>query len=245
MRETLTVADELQADFPRRVLNATGIVLHTNLGRAPLAPEAARAAAEAASGYSDLEFDRHSGRRGSRQAPLGRLLELISGAEAALVVNNTAAALLLAVDSLAAGREVVLSRGELVEIGGSFRMPEIIAASRARLVEIGTTNRTHLRDYRAAIGAETALLLKVHRSNFSLRGFTSQVELDALAQLGHEHGLPVVEDRGSGTFVDLRAYGIPEPEAWRGLERGATLCFSAATSCWADPRRESRWVVAN
>ena len=234
--ETRAAAGELEADFPSRVLNATGVVLHTNLGRAPLAPGAARAAAEAAAGYSNLEFDRRRGRRGSRLAHVGRLLELISGAESALVVNNTAAALLLAVDSLAAEREVVLSRGELVEIGGSFRMPEIIAASRARLVEVGTTNRTHLRDYRSAIGPQTGMLLKVHRSNFSLRGFTREVGLDKLAQLGREHGLPVVEDRGSGTFVDLRPHGIPEAEAWRGLERGADLVLFSGDKLLGGPQ---------
>ena len=235
-RETRAAASRLEAAFPRRVLNATGIVLHTNLGRAPLAPGAARAAADAAAGYSDLEFDRRDGRRGSRLAHVRRLLELLSGAEAALVVNNAAAALLLAVDTLAAGREAVLSRGEMVEIGGSFRMPEIVAASRARLVEVGTTTRTHLRDYRAAIGPDTALLLKVHRSNFSIRGFASEVGLDELAQLGRERGLPVVEDRGSGTFVDLRPHGIPEAEVWRGLEKGADLVLFSGDKLLGGPQ---------
>jgi L-seryl-tRNA(Ser) seleniumtransferase len=213
---------------PSRVVNATGVVLHTNLGRAPLAAEAAAAAADAASRYGDLELDLASGRRGDRLAGVAAKLALLAGAEAALAVNNNAAALVLAVSALARGREVVVSRGELVEIGGSFRLPDMIEAAGARLVEVGTTNRTHLEDFRRAIGPATALLLKVHRSNFELRGFTAEVELSALAGLARERRLPLVEDLGSATLVDLRGHGLPDASyAPARLRLGADLvCFS-------------------
>ncbi|MFQ5514168.1 MAG: L-seryl-tRNA(Sec) selenium transferase [Myxococcota bacterium] len=233
---TRALASRLERDFPRRVLNATGVVVHTNLGRAPLAPEAARAAVEAATVYSDLELDLERGERGSRLSHVSQLLTLLSGAEAALVVNNNAAALLLAVDTLAAGREVVLSRGELIEIGGSFRLPEILGASRARLREIGTTNRTHLRDYAQAIGPETGLILKVHRSCFEMRGFTSDVPLRELAQLAREHGVPLVEDRGSGTLLDLRTLGLPEDRVEIGLEQGADLVLFSGDKLLGGPQ---------
>jgi L-seryl-tRNA(Ser) seleniumtransferase len=224
----LHLAEVLHRPSPTRVVNATGVVLHTNLGRAVLAPGAARAAAEAAAAYSDLEFDLESGERGDRLARVAALLRLLSGAEAATAVNNNAAAVLLAVNSLAAGREVVVSRGELVEIGGSFRVPEILVQAGVRLVEVGTTNRTHPEDYRGAIGAETGLLLKVHRSNFEQRGFVAEVELPALVEIGREAGVPVVEDLGSGTLVDLRPRGLP-PESFAParLASGVDLvCFS-------------------
>jgi L-seryl-tRNA(Ser) seleniumtransferase len=191
---------------------------------------------EVAQSYTDLELDLSSGERGSRTAGVTTLLEILSGAEAAHVVNNTAAALLLAVDTLAAGKEVILSRGELVEIGGSFRVPEILGASRARLREIGTTNRTHLDDYRNALSADTGMLLKVHRSNFEIRGFTSEVSLRELATLGAERGIPVVEDRGSGTFVDLRPYGLPEREAHAGLGEGADLVLFSGDKLLGGPQ---------
>ena len=229
-------ADRLEAPFPRRVLNATGIVLHTNLGRAPLARGALESLVEAASGYSDLELDLETGQRGSRTTRVAELLRLLSGAEAACVVNNTAAALFLAVDTLAAGREVIVSRGELVEIGGSFRVPEIMSASRARLREVGTTNRTHLHDYRDAIGPETGMLLKVHRSNFRIEGFTSDVGLRDLAALARERGLPLVEDRGSGGFEDLSASGIPESEVSAGLRDGADLLLFSADKLLGGPQ---------
>ena len=211
---------------PRRVVNATGVVLHTNLGRAPLAPGAADAVAAAASGYSNLELDLETGRRGNRQAAVARKLARLGGSEAALVVNNNAAALMLALNTLARDREVIVSRGELVEIGGSFRVPEIMQRAGVRLVEVGSTNRTHLRDYADAIGDETALLLKVHRSNFALEGFTAEVDLPGLGQLGQERGIPVLEDLGSGTFLQLP--GLPAdafvPDR---LRMGADLvCFS-------------------
>jgi L-seryl-tRNA(Ser) seleniumtransferase len=209
-------------------VNATGVVLHTNLGRATLAPGAARAAAEVAAAYSDLELDLESGERGDRLASVATLLRLLAGAEAAMAVNNNAAAVLLAVNSLARGREVVVSRGELVEIGGSFRVPEILTQAGVRLVEVGTTNRTHPGDYRRAIGAETGLLLKVHRSNFEQRGFVTEVALSDLVAIGREARVPVVEDLGSGTLIDLRARGLP-PESFAParLASGVDLvCFS-------------------
>jgi L-seryl-tRNA(Ser) seleniumtransferase len=209
-------------------VNATGVVLHTNLGRAVLAPGAAEAVARAAAHYGDLELDLASGGRGDRLASVAELLVQLSGAEAALAVNNNAAALLLAVETLARGREVVVSRGELVEIGGSFRVPEIVEKAGARLVEVGTTNRTHLEDYRRAAGPRTGCLLKVHRSNFEQRGFVAEVALPALVALGAECGAPVVEDLGSGTLLDLRAEGLPEASfAPARLATGVDLlCFS-------------------
>lgn len=224
----LAHAEQLSQPSPRRVVNATGVILHTNLGRSALAPEAARAVAEVGAAYTDLELDLASGQRGQRLDRIEALLCLLSGAEAALAVNNNAAAVLLALDSLARGREVVVSRGELVEIGGSFRVPEILERAGVRLVEVGTTNRTHPRDYEAAIGPETGALLKVHRSNFEQRGFVAEVTLPELVRLGRAGGVPVVEDLGSGTLVDLRPQGLPaESFAPARVASGADLvCFS-------------------
>ena len=236
VRRTRELARRLESPSPQRVLNATGVVLHTNLGRAPLAQGAARAAATAATRYSALELDLESGERGSRLSQASALLCLLSQAEAGLVVNNNAAALLLAVDTLAAGREVILSRGELIEIGGSFRLPEILGASRARLREIGTTNRTHLRDYEQAIGPDTGLILKVHPSCFEMRGFTREVSLRELAPLARERGIPLVEDRGSGTFIDLQPYGIPENESWSGLREGADMVLFSGDKLLGGPQ---------
>ncbi len=206
-------AEALSRPHPRAVVNATGVVLHTNLGRAPLADGAVDAVVSAARGYSNLELDLETGRRGSRLGSLEAKLCELSGAEAAYACNNNAAAVMLVLATLAAGREVVVSRGELVEIGGSFRVPDIMASSGARLVEVGTTNRTHLRDYEGAIGEKTGLLLKVHRSNFSQSGFVTEVDLTELVALGRRHGLAVVEDLGSGTLLDLRGDGLPA-DSW-------------------------------
>lgn len=214
---------------PARVVNATGVVLHTGLGRSVLAPGAARAAEQAAAHYADLEIELAEGRRGGRLAGVQALLRALSGAEAALVVNNNAAALLLALNTLARGREVIVSRGELVEIGGSFRVPEILERAGVRLREVGATNRTHLRDYEAAVGSETALLLKVHRSNFEQRGFVSEVELAELVALGRRRGLPVLEDLGSGSLVALPTLGAAAAAAHvpSRLATGVNLlCFS-------------------
>ena len=221
-------AGRLARHHPTPVVNATGVVLHTNLGRAPLAPGAARAASEVAAHYSDLELDLASGRRGNRLDALAEKLRLLSGAPGAYACNNNAAALLLVLDTLARGREVIVSRGELVEIGGSFRVPEIVQRAGVRLVEVGTTNRTHPADYENAIGTETALLLKVHRSNFEQTGFVSEVDLATLGEIGKRRGLPVVEDLGSATLVDLTSRGLPvESYAPLRLSRGADLvCFS-------------------
>lgn len=227
----LARARQLAAVRPRRVVNATGVVLHTNLGRAPLGAAAAAAVAEAAAGYSDLELDLETGRRGNRLGALCDKLALLAGAEAAYACNNNAAAVLLALDTVARSREVIVSRGELVEIGGSFRVPEVMERAGVRLVEVGSTNRTHLRDYERAIGPDTALLLKVHRSNFEQSGFVAEVDLPDLVALGRARGVPVVEDLGSGTLVDLRARGLTgfpaEAHAPSRVATGADLvCFS-------------------
>jgi L-seryl-tRNA(Ser) seleniumtransferase len=206
----------------RRVLNATGVLVHTNLGRAPLADAALDRVRDAA-GYSNLELDLSSGSRGSRQDHLAPLLRRLTGAEAAIVVNNNAAAILLALAALAAGREVVVSRGELIEIGDGFRIPEVLASSGARLVEVGTTNRTRAADYERAIGPDTALLLRVHPSNFRVVGFTERPTLAELAAVARRHEVALVDDLGSGALVDVE--GEPTPAA--ALAAGADLvCFS-------------------
>jgi L-seryl-tRNA(Ser) seleniumtransferase len=208
----------------RPVINASGVVLHTNLGRAPLAPSALAAIAAAARGYSNLEFDLDAGVRGSRQAHVERLLCALTGAEAALVVNNNAAAVLLGVNTLAEGREVVISRSELVEIGDAFRIPDVMTRAGGRLREVGTTNRTHLADYERAIGPETGLILKVHRSNFQILGFTADVETASLVALARQRGLPVMEDLGSGALVDLSAFGLRrEPLAADAIRAGVDV----------------------
>src|SRR2546429_509330 len=207
----------------RGVLNATGVVVHTNLGRAPLAEEAVERVAEVARGYSNLEYDLAEGARGSRQDHVAAVLSRLTGAEAALVVNNNAAAVLLALAALAEGREVLVSRGELIEIGDGFRIPDVLARSGARLREVGTTNRTRAADYERAIGPETALLLCVHQSNFRVVGFTEQPRLAELVRIGRAHGIPVVDDLGSGAFAQLE----DEPSAKDALAAGADLvCFS-------------------
>lgn len=222
---------------PRRVLNATGILLHTNLGRAPLGDAAARSALASATGYTDLEMDLATGERGSRGAHVEPLLRDLSGAEAAFAVNNNAGALLLALDTLARGREVVISRGELVEIGGSFRLPEIIERTGARLREIGTTNRTHPADYENAIGPDTAMLLKVHRSNFRIEGFTRSVSEAELSPIARRAGVPLVADIGSGTFLDLRPWGLPaEPPVQAVLRDGADLVMFSGDKLLGGPQ---------
>jgi L-seryl-tRNA(Ser) seleniumtransferase len=210
----------------RRVLNATGVVLHTNLGRAPLAAAARDAVAAVAGGYCSLEYDLATGRRGQRGAGVERWLERLTGAEAALAVNNGAAAVLLALTALAAGRRVVVSRGELVEIGGSFRIPEILERSGAELVEVGTTNRTHLRDYERALDRHpgVAVVLRVHPSNFRLEGFTARPGRTELAALAHRRHVLLVEDLGSGALVDLAAFGLePEPTVGECLADGCDV----------------------
>jgi len=213
----------LRSPSLRRVLNATGVIVHTNLGRAPLAEAALARVAEAARGYSNLELDLVSGSRGSRQDHLAALLRRLTGAEAAIVVNNNAAALLLALAALAEGRDVIVSRGELIEIGDGFRIPDVLARSGARLVEVGTTNRTRAQDYERAVTAETALLLRVHQSNFRVVGFTEQPRVGELAAVARRHGLPLLDDLGSGSLGEISG----EPSAREALAAGADLvCFS-------------------
>src|SRR5688572_27043703 len=207
----------------RRVLNATGVVVHTNLGRAPLAKAALERVHEIGAGYSNLEYDVGAGSRGSRQDHMAAALRELTGAEAALVVNNNAAAVLLALAALAEGREVVVSRGELIEIGDGFRIPDVLARSGARLVEVGTTNRTRAADYERAIGPDTAVLLRVHQSNFRVVGFTEQPRVEELAAVARRHALPLVDDLGSGVLGALS----DEPSAREALAAGADLvCFS-------------------
>ena len=216
--------EALLAPTLRPVINATGIIVHTNLGRAPLSAAAIDAVAEVSAGYSTLEYDADEGRRGSRTVHAERLLTRLTGAEAALVVNNNAAAVLLTLSALCCDREVIISRGQLVEIGGGFRIPEVLAQSGARLVEVGTTNRTHLRDYTAAITGQTAAIFVAHYSNYKIIGFTSQPELGELAQLAHERGLPLLFDQGSGALLDVAPYGLdPEPTVLDGLRAGCDV----------------------
>lgn len=208
----------------RPVVNATGVIVHTNLGRSVLAQRAVAAVAEVASRYSNLEYDLENGKRGSRQSHLENLLQRLTGAQAAAVVNNNAAAVLISLSALARGKEVIVSRGELVEIGGAFRMPEVMIQSGARLVEVGTTNKTHPRDYREAITGDTALLLKVHTSNYRIMGFAKEVSLQELVQMGREAGIPVMYDLGSGCLVDLAQWADDaEPTVQEAMRAGADL----------------------
>ncbi|MBW2366548.1 MAG: L-seryl-tRNA(Sec) selenium transferase [Deltaproteobacteria bacterium] len=222
----LTARQVVQITAPgmQRVVNATGVVVHTNLGRSPLADQVLDHIRNIARHYSNLEFDLSTGRRGSRYSLVESLICELTGAEAAMVVNNNAAAVLLCLDSVARGKEAVVSRGELVEIGGSFRIPDVMAKSGAILKEVGTTNRTHLTDYQAALTPETGLLLKVHTSNYAVVGFTASVPLKVLVDLGRQHHLPVMEDLGSGTLIDFTAYGLSkEPTIRESVATGADL----------------------
>lgn len=212
----------------RRVINATGVVLHTGLGRAVMSKQAADAVADVIAGHCNLEIDPVTGRRGSRDVHTSWLLSYLTGAEAGTVVNNNAASVMLILNTIAEGKEVIISRGELIEIGGSFRLPDVIRRSGAVMREVGTTNKTHLYDYEAAVNENTGAILKVHQSNYKMVGFTEQVPLRDLVELGRQHGLPVVEDLGSGALVDLREHGLAqEPMVQDSVSAGADLvCFS-------------------
>ncbi len=212
----------------KRAVNGAGIILHTGLGRAPLSRNAREALAETVEGYCTLQLDQYTGKRGDRYAHVESLLTRLTGAEAALVVNNNAAATLLILNTLAGGKEVLVSRGELVEIGGSFRIPDVMRRSGAKLIEVGATNRTHLKDYAEAVTPMTGLILKVHQSNYRIVGFSKQVPIDDLAGLGQKLGIPVVDDLGSGALVDLSRWNLPkEPTAQESIIAGAdVVCFS-------------------
>ncbi|MCS7221752.1 MAG: L-seryl-tRNA(Sec) selenium transferase [Anaerolineae bacterium] len=234
----------------RRLINATGVIIHTNLGRAPLSRATQEAMIAAARGYTNLEYDLAAGQRGSRYEHAVTLLRQLTGAEDALVVNNNAGAVLLALAGVAAGHEVIVSRGQLVEIGGGFRVPEVMQQSGARLVEVGTTNRTHLRDYQMAIRPETAALLRVHRSNFRIIGFTSEVSLAEMVALAREHGLAVVDDLGSGSLLDTTAYGLaPEPRVQESVAAGADLVTFSGDKLLGGPQAgvivgRAHWIQA-
>jgi L-seryl-tRNA(Ser) seleniumtransferase len=237
----------------RRVINATGIVLHTNLGRAPLAEEAARAAYEAACGYLNLELDLATGKRSSRQTPIREWICRLTGAESATAVNNNAAATVIALRALCAGKEakeVIVSRGQLIEIGGSFRIPEIMAASGARLVEVGTTNITRLADYERAVTPGTAALLRVHPSNYRVHGFTESVPIADLVAVGARHGIAVIDDIGSGALVDFGRFGFDgEPMADASIRAGADLVLFSGDKLLGGPQAgilagKKRWIDA-
>jgi L-seryl-tRNA(Ser) seleniumtransferase len=221
----------------RPVINATGIIVHTNLGRSVLSQPAAEAVREVATAYSTLEYDIESGERGSRHVHVESLLCRLTGADAAMAVNNNAAAVMLGLASLSRGKEAIVSRGQLVEIGGSFRIPDIMRESGATMVEVGTTNKTHLADYESAITDRTGLLLKVHSSNFRVIGFTEDVSVAQLVELGAARGVPVFEDQGSGVLIDLRKYGLPhEPTVSEAIEQGAHLVSCSGDKLLGGPQ---------
>ncbi len=208
----------------KKVVNATGIVIHTNLGRSILCKDAIYSVIMAAEHYNNLEYNLEEGKRGSRYSHIEKILREITGAEAALVVNNNAAAVMLVLNTLCEDKEAIVSRGQLVEIGGSFRVPEVMKFSRAKLVEVGTTNRTHLYDYESSINEDTGVILKVHTSNFKIMGFTEEVPLEDMIALGKEHSIPVIEDIGSGVLIDLSKYGFTyEPTVQDSIEKGVDV----------------------
>ena len=237
VREVCRRFERITVPGLKRIVNATGIVLHTNLGRAPLPDAAARAVAGAAAGYSNLEVDLETGRRGSRTAMVEELLCVLTGAEAAAVVNNNAAAVLLSLNTLCLGKEALVSRGELIEIGGSFRIPEIMARSGAVMVEVGTTNRTHLQDFEAALTDRAGLMLAVHPSNYKVMGFTAAVSLADLVALGNRRGVAVVHDLGGGALVDMREFGLPhEPLVSDSVAAGADVVTFSADKVLGGPQ---------
>ncbi|MXX92311.1 MAG: L-seryl-tRNA(Sec) selenium transferase [Chloroflexi bacterium] len=223
---------------PTRVINATGVILHTNLGRAPLSEDAANAARRAALGYSDLEYDIETAGRGSRHAHVSSLLSTVTGAQAGIAVNNNAAAALLALSTLAGhGGDVIVSRSEAVEIGGGFRVPDVMAQSGAKLVDVGTTNRTYARDYESAIGPNTAAILKVHRSNFAISGFVHEDPLTDIVAVAKRHNIPLIHDLGSGCLVDMSVYGVKhEPTVQESINAGAHLTLFSGDKLLGGPQ---------
>lgn len=236
VEEVVTALNFLKIKSLRRVINGTGVVLHTNLGRANLSTKAKEAVAEVANHYSTLEYDPKEGKRGSRHSHVEKIIKEITGAEAAMVVNNNAAATMLCLAALGRGREIIISRGELVEIGGSFRVPEMMTESGAHLVEVGTTNKTRINDYERAITEETGALMKVHTSNYKIIGFTEDVSISQLKELGDKYDLPVIYDMGSGLMTDLSAYGIEEPTVKAGLAEGADVILFSGDKLLGGPQ---------
>ncbi len=233
LRNLMTMTSSSMVD----VINATGVVLHTALGRACLPDAAVKAVSRVASGYSVLQWDRETGRRGHRDIHTERLICQLAGSEAATLANNNAGATLLVLSALARGREVIVSRGQLVEIGGSFRIPEVMKQSGALMREVGCTNRTHLRDYREAVNENTAIILRVHPSNYRIRGFSQEVPLEELVALGREFGIPVVDDLGAGSYVDLKHFGLPsEPTVRASIETGAAVVTSSGDKLIGGPQ---------
>ncbi len=220
----------------RRVINATGVILHTNLGRSLLSERVCRSVAETSGGYSTLEYDLKSGSRGSRHSHMEKLITRLTGAEAGMVVNNNAAGVLLCLSALAAGKEVIVSRGELVEIGGSFRIPDIMSLGGARLREVGTTNKTKIEDYRKALSEETGVIMKVHTSNYRILGFTAEASMEDMAELAHGAGLPFIFNMGSGLMVDLRSFGVDEPLPSAALAAGADLVLFSGDKLLGGPQ---------
>ena len=236
--DVIEATRERTAPAPTRVINASGVILHTNLGRAPLSDDAARAAQLAALGYSDLEYDIETGARGSRHSHVESLLKTVSGAESGIAVNNNAAAALLTLSTLAGdGGDVIVSRSEAVEIGGGFRVPDVMAQSGAKLVDVGTTNRTYARDYEAAIGPNTRAILKVHRSNFAITGFIHEDPLSDIVAIGDRHSVPIVHDLGSGCLVDTLQFGVDhEPTVQESINAGAHLTLFSGDKLLGGPQ---------
>ena len=233
----LKTARSLWDSWPIPVINATGVILHTNLGRAPLSSESIRYLDIAARGYTNLEFDLETGKRGSRQEHLSRLVSQVTGSESALITNNNAFGMLLGLTSLANDKEVIVSRGEAVEIGGGFRIPEILAQSGAALVEVGTTNRTYVKDFENAISPRTGVILSVHPSNFKVSGFTHSPEIQELVKLGHAHNIPVLHDLGSGCLIDSSAFGLSkEPMPQESITAGVDLVFFSGDKLLGGPQ---------
>jgi len=237
VESVLGLAEALFRPSLRPVINATGVLIHTNLGRAPLSEEAIAAMAAVSRGYSNLEFDLEAGERGSRFTHLEGILRQLTGAEAAIAVNNNASALLLTLSALAPDREVIVSRGQAVEIGGGFRIPDVMRQSGARLVEVGTTNRTYLRDYEAAISPETVALMRVHASNFRIVGFTETPDIRQMGRLAHEHGLLLLDDLGSGCLIDTARFGLAgEPTVQESIAAGADLTMFSGDKLLGGPQ---------